>query len=227
MILVELLLPIRIHHLLTLLLSSINIHLFHQPLAILFIPNTYTNTSKNMPNDDSIEKKQSNLKSNETTLAPAILVYHESARSIVFRDDLRRQRKMQNKQSKEKDTNDSKMVPFNDDMKNITVTNSLSPVIKPLPSLKLGPQDDFLPLMQSQSNESNDESIDFSDSSSSNKCVFTKEEKEVIQLLEREQATVKTIRNADWTDFLNRFVSSKDVINDDQISSFYTSTTLL
>jgi hypothetical protein len=73
-------------------------------------------------------------------LPPPVLVYHESARSIVFRDHVRRA----NKDELPKQNSDNSLAVAN-----------FQPVIQPLPPLELGPQDQFQILIDEGSNSSN------------------------------------------------------------------------
>mmetsp|Transcript_32890 Transcript_32890/g.37872 ORF Transcript_32890/g.37872 Transcript_32890/m.37872 type:complete len:871 (+) Transcript_32890:48-2660(+) len=67
------------------------------------------------------------------------------------------------------------------------------PQTVPLPRLQLGRNDEFQPLIMS--NESQ---------------LWTDAEKEVHRMLLDQKATVKTIKNTDWTPFLDRFHTPKD-----------------
>ena len=73
-------------------------------------------------------------------LPPPVLVYHESARSIVFRDHVRRA----NKDESSKQSSDNSLAVAN-----------FQPVIQPLPPLELGPQDHFQILIDEGFNSSN------------------------------------------------------------------------
>jgi hypothetical protein len=66
------------------------------------------------------------------------------------------------------------------------------PNIVPLDQLELGPKDEFLPLLESGMDEKVSQE-------------WTKAEQQVVTLLRDQKAVVKTIKNADWTDFLHRF----------------------
>lgn len=109
-------------------------------------------------------------------LPPPVLVYHESARSIVFRDHVRRAEKKKNAKQDGKNATQIDIANF-------------QPVIQPLPSLELGPHDQFQALIDEGSNEE----------------TWNVAEKEVVGLLRDEYAVVKTLRNSDWTAFLDRF----------------------
>jgi hypothetical protein len=117
-----------------------------------------------------------------------------------------------------------------DDMPKQNSDNSLAaitnfqPVIQPLPSLELGPQDQFQSLIDEGSNAS----------------TWNEAEKEVVSLLQQQRAVVKTLKNSDWTAFLHRFQHAHEPhyrrphSHDDiaphegyNFNSFVTSTTLL
>lgn len=97
--------------------------------------------------------------------------------------------------------------------------------VEPLPTLELGPNDDFQPLL--------DQDLASTE--------LTAAEAEVVQMLNDQKACVKTIKNTDWTAFLQRFRYShpplhakRKSIHDDaspesshHFNSFVTSTTLL
>lgn len=99
-----------------------------------------------------------------------------------------------------------------------------APVIEPLPSLELSAQDQFEPLMAAMRTDE-----------------LTPTELEVVQLLKSQRAVVKTIKNCDWTSFLQRFWKAQKIhhhfpdIHDDcpsteedkPFNSFVTSTSLL
>merc|ERR1719343_1817615 len=75
-----------------------------------------------------------------TTINPPVLVYHASARSIVFRDHVRRSMKLQ-------DSNLSNIDSDDDSIHEVEVT--------PLPRLEFGKHDEFEPLLHcSQMKES-------------------------------------------------------------------------
>ena len=162
-------------------------------------------------------------------LPEPILIYHESARSIVFRDHLRRkakkqqeaalERKLSSASNESKSTNGNKLhiAPHNpqEDTNPIdavahvmgldqgeetmlpseagipeTQIAGFTPRIKPLDPLSFGPDDSFTPLLESNGNVQSD---------------WTIAEKEVFQKLATQQACVKTLKNTDWTAFLERF----------------------
>ena len=116
-------------------------------------------------------------------LPPPVLVYHESARSIVFRDHVRRADAKKQIRDETDAVENGKPPQVQVDVKNF------QPIIQPLPSLELGPHDQFQELM----------------SEGSNKETWNIAEKEVVGLLRDEHAVVKTLKNNDWTTFLDRF----------------------
>jgi hypothetical protein len=170
--------------------------------------------------DDSNPARSS--RKSKGNLPPPVLVYHESARSIVFRDHLRRAAEGEKQQAKKEETPAATQEEleqlqgernfsqdFNSDLTEMANLfspehqNSSSnfmnekieifgfqPNIVPLPHLELGPNDEFLPFLESDSR---------------NKDQWTPAEKEVVQLLESQRAAFKTIKNSDWTPFLHRF----------------------
>ena len=72
------------------------------------------------------------------------------------------------------------------------------PNIVPLRELELGPNDEFEPLLESP----------IPDNASSNDSIpedWTEAEKEVYNMLQNQMAVVKTIKNSEWTSFLQRF----------------------
>lgn len=154
-------------------------------------------------------------------LAPPILVYHESARSIVFRDHLRRAADVEQSAASglpsepaspnhytpaaeatadhEHLEEDFSMEVSAMDalfggngssgfMNERVAIQGFTPNIVPLPPLELGPNDQYLPLLDSH-----------------DRSLWTAAEREVVDLLDSQHAVVKTIKNNDWTDFLHRF----------------------
>lgn len=99
--------------------------------------------------------------------------------------------------------------------------------VTPLPSLQLGPNDNFDPLLEQDLDSE----------------TLTTAEAEVIEMLKNQKACVKTIKNTDWTAFLQRFLyahpplhAKRKSIHDDHkpssdsmehFNSFVTSTSLL
>lgn len=76
------------------------------------------------------------------------------------------------------------------------------PQIVPLPRLQLGQNDEFQPLILSD--ESQQEQY------------WTDMEKKVYRMIMDQQATVKTIKNSDWTQFLQRFKIPRDPLNGEE-----------
>jgi hypothetical protein len=176
-------------------------------------------------------------------LEEPILVYHESARSIVFRDQLRRavgQKSSSNSVMEVKpETTSSPRMPREKSGNSIdtevpeisshssstsTIIAGFQPKIVPLPALERGPGDEYKELLDSKYDESADG--------------FTEAESEVCRMLREQKCTVKTIKNVDWTDFLNRFHRTRghspdghdDIAPDNDtfpFNSFVTSTSLL
>lgn len=160
----------------------------------------------------SVSSDDSHPLDSNRIVPPPVLVYHESARSIVFRDHLRRA------QLHRATSVDSS--PQRDE--NLNIIN-FTPIIKPLPLLALAPKDEFSPLLQD---------VVFED--------LSEAEVEVLDILKQQRACVKTLKNSDWTAFLRRFLvpvvrsHSPATVHDDipphddyVYNSFVTSTTLL
>ena len=203
------------------------------------------------------EKQQLSHGGSGKKLEPPVLVYHESAHSIVFRDHLRRVVENHNSNNAIaneeepvqegdsptaadynnhengtvdhifQDVSDFSSLFFPGDQKLPDVTPDIAgfqPNIVPLPHLQLGPNDEFLPLWESNSPSK-----------------WNIAETEVVDLLQEQRAVVKTIKNNDWTSFLHRFTTPHEKShsipdhhqdipphgNDFQFNSFVTSTTLL
>ncbi|CAB9499436.1 expressed unknown protein [Seminavis robusta] len=164
--------------------------------------------------------------SNSTIEAP-VLVYHESARSIVFRDHIRRAIK-KGQEEEEESKNRTVTTAFvtelmdanrdaaayvppadmlsktadNDTALVVTetnISNCFQPTVVPLPKLALGPNDVLEELIQSPSGRDGDIGAD-----------WTVAETEVVDLLTRQQALVKTIKNTDWASFLHRLQVPKE-----------------
>ncbi len=167
-------------------------------------------------------------KGEDKPLPPAVLVYHESARSIVFRDHVRRvstdDKRNRNTQIDYDEPNvnaDSSNVSVGSSSmlqeeheKNSTSTTTptqviianYTPVIEPLAPLEVMPGDDFTPLRESNP---------FTSEGELNEQVWVDmsvAEKEVVTLLKHERAVVKTIKNSDWTSFLKKFQPTDDGI---------------
>jgi hypothetical protein len=76
------------------------------------------------------------------------------------------------------------------------------PQIVPLPRLQLGRNDEFQPLLSSYESQ--------------HEKHWTETEKEVYQMIMNQQATVKTVKNTDWTQFLQRFKVTRDPVNGEE-----------
>uniref|UniRef100_A0A7S3L392 Uncharacterized protein n=1 Tax=Amphora coffeiformis TaxID=265554 RepID=A0A7S3L392_9STRA len=180
--------------------------------------------------DDSHHEKQKVGEGDDHDKLPEpILMYHESARSIVFRDHLRRKAKKEEEAaslerqlssaSKEgtvpkvgvaRHSPNEQVDPIGAvahvmglDQGEETIRPSEAGIpdaliagfqrrIKPLAPLSLGPDDTFEPLLASEGE-------------GENQTEWTPAEKEVFQKLATQQACVKTIKNTEWTAFLQRF----------------------
>jgi hypothetical protein len=153
---------------------------------------------------------------------PPVLVYHESARSIVFRDHLRRAKLKSQKSILQSQKSGDSLGSSAGGAIDIVNYN---PVIKPLPPLELTARDEFAPLLQD---------IVADD--------LTDAERDVVRVFFEQRACVKTLKNQDWSAFLRRFWKPElrqydsrfpDVHQDiaphgDHLyNSFVTSTTLL
>jgi hypothetical protein len=197
--------------------------------------------------DDDSSTGRSVSSSKQGDLPPPVLVYHESARSIVFRDHVRRACEDAEEQlvhgvsggttrhasfltqspppGKEGRVNGTMIKPrslsehlvqedpmlssdltelsnlfgapeaFTSSMRSLSSVEiqGFQPHIVPLPQLKLGYKDEFEPLLQSPEGQ--------------HEQYWTEEEKHVVDLLRRQRAVVKTIKNNEWTSFLHRFKS--------------------
>jgi len=75
------------------------------------------------------------------------------------------------------------------------------PQIVPLPRLQLGRNDEFQPLLMSDESQKEE--------------YWNDREREVYRMIMDQQATVKTIKNTDWTPFLHRFKIAKDPPNEE------------
>lgn len=132
--------------------------------------------------------------------------YHESARSIVFRDTLRHQ----NHSSKVAPSGspyiyrrgDSSFLSYYDSSD--SNDNNTDKVVDPLPKLPLTKHSPFLPLISQQLHQPHE--------------LLNPQEQHVVQLLQTQMAVVKTIKNSEWSTFLRKFVVER---------SFRTSTSLL
>jgi len=85
-------------------------------------------------------------------------------------------------------------------MQPVVIAN-FQPVVEPLESLDLNASNEFEPLFDADPYEEN-HALEMSNA-----------ELEVVELLKNEQAVVKTIRNADWTAFLQKFKPSEDGVS--------------
>lgn len=170
-------------------------------------------------------------------LEPPTLVYHSSARSIVFRDQLRRAsvRNLDVGANSGDELNVEKAADtgsaFLEDSQSPSSKNPLvkqtpaaTPRIVPLPPLELSSDGAFEPLLKNELTST----------------LLTKEEQEVITWLQQQTAAVKTIQNAEWNEFLKRFLEPQqtkrpspvhpdrhDEKDDSTFNSFVTSTSLL
>lgn len=108
-----------------------------------------------------------------------VLVLHDSARDIVFRDH-----------------HAHHFVDSDDETDASTTTNNnvLSPHIVPLPAKPYGPADVFSPLLDSDPQQQS----------------LTPQESHVHELLVQQKCVVKTIKNSEWSTFLDRFVHARD-----------------
>jgi hypothetical protein len=152
----------------------------------------------------------------ERSVDEPVLVYHESARSIVFRDHLRRAVERSTKDNEEPSSpsckpNNNKKHDWKEEVSALTsevleIIAPHSPVIQPsetliagfqpnivpLPKLELGPSDEYQALYESHAPDKATEG-------------FSAAEIEVCQMLKEQRCVVKTVKNVDWTDFLDRF----------------------
>ncbi|GAX27496.1 hypothetical protein FisN_23Hh036 [Fistulifera solaris] len=106
----------------------------------------------------------------------------------------------------------------------------LAPAIAPLPSLTYGYDDVFAPLLDEQQSSGNSYTL----------SKLSLSEQHVLHLFEKQQCVVKTIKNTEWTQFLQRFRTPQlskhnfPTAHDDRAphdsylyNSFYSSTSLL
>ena len=219
--------------------------------------NASSNLSVSVPlSGNPKNKRVSTTRDSSSQLPPPILVYHESARSIVFRDNMHRacdaaaeqvasiltgsipnpysssdrqhghngtrhasflsQDKGRPVQSRAASVNlgqTNKCLTSTSPIELTTPTNSgmdrnssnsieikgFQPQIVPLPRLQLGRNDEFQPLISSDESQQ--------------KQFWTDAEKRVYEMIMNQKATVKTIKNSDWTQFLHRFKIPKDPSN--------------
>jgi hypothetical protein len=164
-------------------------------------------------------------------LPPAVLVYHESARSIVFRDHLRRAADHQ--QSSSSSSSDAPKEGSGDANNNNNNNNNAAEDFdvdqEPSPSGDLpeeltematlfgggdqfrnekveiqGFQPNIVPLPHLELGP-NDQFLPLMASDHSTQDSWTRAEVEAVQMLDAQHAVVKTIKNSDWTPFLHRF----------------------
>lgn len=176
---------------------------------------------------------RNNMTKNTAPLPPATLIYHESARSIVFRDQIRRTVKhhTNGKTSSISDSRSNNNHHFTTSSSNITddghsvashesdhtnnsgTTNASSSVgvpsvidgIQPLEQLELRSDDVFTALVDScVSGKSQEDNNNDSIAST----VLTEWEQEVVQRLQDQTCVMKTIRNSEWTTFLPKLSAS-------------------
>lgn len=179
----------------------------------------------NQSDDGSTHNYSDDLHNEPSALEQPILVYHESARSIVFRDQLRRAVKKLSivndtasspsslSSAHHRPTNVNDVSPpaavtetaLSTESPNppTTIVAGFQPKIVPLPALELNPSDEYTDLLQSQYEETTTGSSDNDNED------WTDAEREVCHLLRHQRATVKTIKNEDWTSFLQRFLQPK------------------
>lgn len=164
-------------------------------------------------------------------LPPPVLVYHESARSIVFRDHLRRAAVEEQQQLAQMD--DSEKIPIEKSgsmmeeeekeeelqEQHIGELADMSSLFFPdNPSSQSnfmgekveiqGYQPNIVPLPHLDLGPS-DEFSPFLESDGRNKDQWTPADTEVVKLIESQKAVFKTIKNPDWTTFLRRFKAAE------------------
>jgi hypothetical protein len=185
----------------------------------------------NQSDDGSVHNSSNNDLSESSavsTFEQPILVYHESARSIVFRDQLRRavqklsiandvasgpsgashDRQTSNDWSSRNDDLNGTSPPVIEATESInpptptTMIAGFQPKIVPLPALELNPSDEYTDLLHSQYIDENDGVLNQNGD-------LTDAEKVVCHMLRHQRCTVKTIKNEDWSAFLQRFLQPK------------------
>jgi hypothetical protein len=204
--------------------------------------------------NDSTHTPRGTAKGGE--LPPAVLVYHESARSIVFRDHLRRAADHQQssaapkEESGDADANnaagdlhvDQELSTSGDLPEELTEMATLFGGGDQFRNEKVeiqGFQPNVVPLPHLELGP-NDEFLPLLASDHSTQDSWTRAEVEAVQMLDSQHAVVKTIKNSDWTSFLRRFKTAeppKGRYPDDHndiaahetfpFNSYVTSTTLL
>jgi hypothetical protein len=203
-------------------------------------------------------RSNSNKNSNSQggSLPPPLLVYHESARSIVFRDHLRRAADVEQTHNHNDEPKQSAadVVHQSPDTDKQQYNDDLSDELNAMNALFGDPQGEAggfmneriaiqgftpnivpLPHLELGPNDHFEPLMD-----SDNRQEWTEAEREVVEMLENQKAVVKTIKNNDWTEFLHRFQaphppkgSYPDSHNDIPshegfpFNSFVTSTTIL
>ena len=175
--------------------------------------------------DDSHTSRRSKHKHHDHEhLPPPVLVYHESARSIVFRDHLRRKAKaeeLENGDSEDFGIHHSHHQPHLTSEREVEASQDLASDWNEMSRLFGGGaavesgntwdveiqgfQPNIVPLPHLQLG-ANDEFAPLLESSPEYTSEdWTTAEQEVVRLLETQQAVVKTIKNTEWTGFLRRF----------------------
>mmetsp|Transcript_12501 Transcript_12501/g.18351 ORF Transcript_12501/g.18351 Transcript_12501/m.18351 type:complete len:744 (-) Transcript_12501:117-2348(-) len=157
----------------------------------------------------SFSSDDSNPHDSDKPLPPPVLVYHESARSIVFRDHLRRAHAS------------ISVEPSNGD--NVEIIN-YQPKIKPLPSLQLTAKDEFSPLLdgveQADLTEAEQEIITMFKNQMA--CVKTIKNSEWTAFLRRFSQPIRK-HNSKYSNIHDDLAPSGEYV----YNSFVTSTTLL
>eukprot|EP00934_Nitzschia_sp_Nitz4_P007430 Nitzschia sp. Nitz4//scaffold11_size288233//124866//127356//NITZ4_000770-RA/size288233-snap-gene-0.22-mRNA-1//1//CDS//3329534062//7420//frame0 len=162
-------------------------------------------------------------------LAPPVLVYHESARSIVFRDHIRRvtaeEMKAENNaenpdrsihsshhrhvaSEREKEISREWSSELNEMSNMFGAAMASDRSVSSDVTIEIqGYTPNIVPLPHLQL-EQNDEFTPLLESDfKTTGTEWTEAEKEIVSLLDQQRAVVKTIKNNDWTDFLHRFLN--------------------
>ena len=187
---------------------------------------------------EGLQAGTTNKKQKDGPLEPPKIIYHSSARSIVFRDQLRRATLTGEDLERIAGSESSASVESGPRIEEIRCGGSISsvdsrcspsrsarfqPLIEPLPPLELGKDQEFEPLLRDEPNKND----------------WTPAEHDVAERFQNLTAVVKTIKNTEWHDFLQRFLTSKkqgrncshqhqDLFDDSSgFNSFVTSTSLL
>lgn len=178
-------------------------------------------SSQDSGESGKLRSPRSNSNSQGGSLPPPVLVYHESARSIVFRDHLRRaaDEEQTHKHSESEQLEDVDTTPGNDhehcsedfsnelNAMNVLFGDPNSESSSGFMNERIeiqGFTPNIVPLPHLELGP-NDEFEPLLNSD--NREVWTEAEREVVEMLETEHAVVKTIKNNDWTDFLHRFTT--------------------